>query len=1794
MPDQPTNESENALFIVGVGASAGGLDALANLVATLPDNERLAVVVVQHVSPDHESKMVGLLSRHARWPVVVAEDQQPIQGMHVYVTPPNREITVVNGYIVLSQQQRTVHAVPSVDRFLTSLAEDRKQQAIAIILSGTGKDGSQGVADIQEHGGYVIAQQPTEAQHKGMPESAIQTGQVNTVLEVREMGARLNERVNNPQVATGHASETSLQGIFRLMTSRLGTDFSKYKPSTISRRINKRLEALSIDSINDYYSHIQDNPDEIDTLFQTVLIGVTRFFRDESTFKQIRKYAEELIADKEPGEAIRAWSVGCASGEEPYSIAIMIAELLGENIGQHPIQIFATDIDEKALATGRRGFYSEAVTEDLTEEQRDKYFIRTANGYEIKKSLRQWVLFSKHDISSDPPFVRLDLILCRNLLIYFDNELQQKVIPLFHYGLRSDGYLLLGKSENITQLSNLFGKEDSKHKIFKKREGIELNTLSYGDFRQFDSKRIRNKNTSVRSTDLTLEELTNQALVSTYEHPFLVVNEAMDVVYLRGKLQPYINLSKGSLKANALKIINSALHMELRTTFVKAKRESQTHKSRIVRFASYGQEHLVCVAVRPFAYQRDGRDYFLVIFERVNPLSQYPFSADEFITDRGQTQDALRVMELEHELASTKEHLQTFTEELETSNEELQAMNEELQSANEELKSSNEELETSNEELQSANEELQTANSELAISNENLVEQEAELLRTQEDLEMSRDRFRLALDNSPIALFYQDHSLRYTWQYNQLLGFDSTTVVGKTDHELFSPEYQHLIDLKKNVLDTANSARIEVMRHDRWYDLIIEPVYHRQAVVGVKGMAINITKQKRAQQEMEQSQAVVRSIVDESDESILAIDLEYQVLLGNPNQKRVFMEFFGQDLNPGDNILQLLKDYPDLQANTHKMFANAFRGERSSLDSYQSARTDEENNPRYYDIDIVPIRKADNTVLGGALISREVTQKVLSKQQMEGIIARSANLIGDEFFKNLTQQVTSLFQVKYVYVGLLDEHKQTVHTRALRIDGKLIRNFSYTLQNVPCQAVANSQEPWYIEQVSQQFPDDPKLQRWNAESYLGIPVTSPLSGETLAILVMIDTKPLREVPDSDYVLKVFSLRAGAEIERMRAEQQLQEKERQISNITNNVGDVIFESVTPAEGEPYFRFVSQAIQDVYEIHPDELSASAQKAFEAIHPEDRPEFMRLNDEALQQGSGTFMFEGRVIAAKSGTLKWVYISAKVERQENGDVVWYGSITDVTKLKQTQQELNETKEQAEQAARAKEDFLATMSHEIRTPLNAIIGLSGLLIDHDPRPEQLNNLRALRFSSESLMALVNDILDFSKIEAGKVEVEQIPFSLASLLTSLQQAHQIHAEEGRNELKIEQAPDVPTLIVGDPVKLGQVLNNLLSNALKFTKHGRVLLSVSLEEAHEDERTLLFSVQDTGVGIAPDKVARIFNKFTQADNSTQRHFGGTGLGLSITKMLLELMGSAIQVESEPGQGARFYFSITVRRTEQNTVAPETPAGALPDSQKSSSDLRLLIVEDVAVNRMILQQYLEDRLGITADEAINGEGAVRLVSENDYDLILMDVRMPVMDGYEATRLIRAMDARKQDLPIIALTADTSETVKSSKAAYFTDVVTKPFNPNELFAKISRYGQSPVAEPTNGVDKVPAKTSEMQIDFENAEQQFRKNEQRVSFYRIVSNVFQEHKTTLQQAVEERDAKRLEDLLHKLRTTVALLGLDTLGQQLEYCFALLTEDSPAAEVDQAYAQSVLLFDQVIERVDQRRRALEETSQEA
>ncbi|MGB3589320.1 MAG: CheR family methyltransferase [Tunicatimonas sp.] len=1725
-------KSNNKLYVAGIGASAGGLDALSKLVDNLPTKPtNFAIIVAQHLSPDYKSRMVELLNRNARWPVVEAQDQLPIEAGTVYITPPDYEISVEDHSIILKKIQQKVQAVPSVNNLLQSIASQYKNYGIGVILSGTGEDGSLGIKEIKKNKGYTIAQEPNTSQHRSMPEAAIKTGYVDVVLPPAQIGSELIRFIQNHQVVNEiDEKESSSESIFRLMTSKTGTDFSKYKSSTIQRRITKRLDALSLLNIDNYYRYIQENPTELDNLFQTVLIGVTEFFRDQPAFEKLEKYLRETVSKKPTGQPIRVWSVGCATGEEPYTIAILLSEILGKEIHNNTVQIFATDIDENALGHGRRGCYSEDQVANLSSELLEKYFNQGVDGYEVKKKIRQLVLFSKHDISVDPHFVRLDLITCRNVLIYFRNELQKEVLPVFHYALKEDGYLMLGKSENILQLTDLFLKEDTKQKIFRRKSGIQLNTLKYTNFKK---ARDNYEAPPPAKTELSLEEIARETLVQTYEHPYVVIDDAMEVLLIKGRMAPYIDLSEGSLNANILKLVHQGLHMGLRTTITRAKREGTPQKSSVVRFKAFEREETVRLTVKSLLYRKNDQNYYLVIFEKIDPDVGYPLSLDE-IKAQDEHKNAVRAMELEQELGATREHLQTFTEELETTNEELQTMNEELQSSNEELKSTNEELETSNEELRSANEELQTANSELAISNETLVEKEAEISKIKDDLEISNDRFRLALENSPVIIFYQDTELRYTWQYNNHPDFEVEDVLGKSDYDLLGSEYTEFINQKAKVLTTAQRVHTELNVNDIIYDIFIEPDYQQGEVVGIKGVAIDITHKVEVTRQAIYRQSIIDNTINEIDLQVLAVSPDFTVLTLNQAQNEEFNRLFKKEIQEGDNILKLLQEYPDAQARTKNLLEKSLKGEKVVIDEYKSTRMNELGEVRYYNIIVSPLYDTNRKVIGAAMSSQEITRQRKREQQLRSIVRQSANLIGEAFFKDLTQQVANLFSIKYVYIGILSEDNSKIDTKALRINGKLAKNFSYTLQGAPCGAVANNEDIRYFQHVAEQFPEDPKLQRWNAETYLGVPITSPSTGDTLGVLVMINDQRWQEVPDTDYLLNLLSLRAGAELDRQIDERRIRKRDLQIKHITESIPEMIYEYVIYPDGSDEFTYVSAASEQIYELKPQAIIKDADLVYQAIHPDDLNSFASSAQEA-GENLRVNNWEGRIIGAKTNQIKWVRVKAVPEKRRDGRIVWSGVIDDITHFKNIQQELTQAKDNAEQAARVKEDFLATMSHEIRTPLNAIIGISNLLQKQNPRSAQQDNLQTLKFSSQSLMALINDILDFSKIEAGKIEFDQTPVNFSRFVQNVIRSHEAQAKKNQNELILEQDEEVPEVIVCDQNKLGQILNNLLSNAIKFTKQGAVTLRINVVEKSDSKVTLYFSVADTGVGIAPDRVDSIFDSFTQEDSSTSRKFGGTGLGLTITRMLLQLKGGQIHVESEVGKGSNFFFTLSFAIGELAEDTIQMPEEIDTDSVQID---RLLLVEDAPVNRMVVMQYLQEWWDVDIDEASNGEEAVIKAKQSIYDVILMDIRMPVMDGVEAAKQIRALSNGSEKTPIIALTADITEINRQPASDYFDDYVAKPFDPQKLQDKIIKFTQQPAQEYSKFNSVEVTEVSDLFSD---------DPEKLHTFYEMTVNSFVKHRASITEALQKKNTEQLRDTIHTMRPTLIMLSAKNLLPLLE-----------------------------------------------
>ncbi|MDX1461729.1 MAG: CheR family methyltransferase [Marinirhabdus sp.] len=745
--DTKEESSSNDLYVVGVGASAGGLDAITKFLSSFNGVKAdFCVVVVMHLSPEYKSELSSILNKRCKWPVKTVTNTEKMQPHHIYVTPHNSDVHLDKDTLHLDALPPKYAHAPSIDIFFQSLAETKKTRAVGIVLSGFGSDGTKGIRAIKQKGGFTIAQLPETAEHPDMPKNAIQSNTVDVVIPAEQMFDEIEQYITNSYaIAKSNPARKSVEAIFELLERRSGTDFSLYKPSTIMRRINHRMANLQIETLIEYYSMIKNSPKELDVLFETVLIGVTEFYRDKKAFHQLQKHLETMLEDKKPGDSIRIWSVGCATGEEPYSIAILLDQILGSAVNQYHIQIFASDIDERALNFGRKGVYREESLKNLDKGLVKKYFSPTENGhFQISKEIKQHALFTRHDISNDPPFVKLDLVVCRNLLIYFNNDLQKQSLQIFHYALRPKGMLFLGKSESVSAVQDLFSKSDS-HKIFFKAEASLGYDLRFSRFKQ--NKAIYDRvDKQSRNRNMSLVDAAKETLYYKYRHPFVIVNEQAEIKEVHGSLRMYLEIGQGTMNANLYKMANQELVTVLKAVHAQVKKTGVQHQSHIVKFNLYGNDHYVQIRIVPFIYEIKEAQYFLVIFEKIEPSEQVlelqkKLETADFVD--------LRIKELEDELATNREHLQIFMEELETTNEELQTINEELQSANEELKSSNEELETSNEELQSANEELNTANYELRVTNESLIEKEKELKAEKAISEQNELIYRTIAENIP-------------------------------------------------------------------------------------------------------------------------------------------------------------------------------------------------------------------------------------------------------------------------------------------------------------------------------------------------------------------------------------------------------------------------------------------------------------------------------------------------------------------------------------------------------------------------------------------------------------------------------------------------------------------------------------------------------------------------------------------------------------------------------------------------------------------------------------------------------------------------------------------------------------------------------------------------------------------------------------------------------------------------------------------------------------------------------------
>ncbi|KKH72705.1 chemotaxis protein CheR [Methanosarcina mazei] len=885
--------------IVGVGASAGGLAAFEAFFSAIPYDTKLgmAFVLVQHLDPTHRSLLSDLIGRYTQMPVYEVKDGMLVQPDCIYVIPPNHDMVLEYGALQLQEPaEPRGHHLP-IDLFFRSLAQNKQEMAIGIILSGTGSDGTLGIQAIKTEGGMVMVQSPESSEYDGMPRSSIATGLADYILTPAEMPSQLIAYVNQvfgkrPQVVP--SAKDSMKKIFNILYTQTGHDFSHYKQTTINRRIERRMAIQNVKSTDEYVNHLEKKPGEVEALFHDFLIGVTSFFRNPSAYEVFqKKVIRNLFTGKHPESTIRIWVPGCSTGEEAYSIGILLQEQMEALKQVFKVQIFATDIDRKAIEKARSGVYPATISIDISPERLERFFTMDSGGnYHIQKSIRNMMIFSEQDIIKDPPFSRLDLLSCRNVLIYMDKELQKKLIPLFHYALKPGGCLFLGPSETVGELESLFNTLDRKSKLYRKKD-VSSGLLPMGMFipSRLESKEMKRPSGKVPVESKThLRGLTEQTMLQYYAPVGVLVNETGDILYIHGRTGMYLEPAPGEAGLNILKMAREGLQQKL----TMALHDAVTRKEPVflsgLRVKTNGDFTTVNLALRPVAEGSDaavGPNLFLITFEELPDWAQIQtvksptINADEGACDNSMEVDA-RILELKRELQAKEERIRAYSEELETSNEELKSSNEEMQSINEELQSTNEELETSKEELQSVNEELTTVNTEL----QNKV---ADLSQAINDM----NNLMAGTDIGTIFVDYQLRIVRFTPAVTQVINLIPTDVgrpVGHIVSNLLG--YDRLIEDIKEVLDSLTPKDIEVQsRKGTWYLLRIRPYRTLENVI--KGAVItftDITEVKRAREILKESEAMRRlaAIVRDTNDAVTLQDIGGNILAWNPMAEKMY------------------------------------------------------------------------------------------------------------------------------------------------------------------------------------------------------------------------------------------------------------------------------------------------------------------------------------------------------------------------------------------------------------------------------------------------------------------------------------------------------------------------------------------------------------------------------------------------------------------------------------------------------------------------------------------------------------------------------------------------------------------------------------------------------------------------------------------------------------------------------------------------------------------------------------------
>lgn len=946
---------EDKFYIVGVGASAGGLEALEQFLGNVSEYSGMAYIIIQHLDPTHKDIMPELLQRITTMEVYVGSSNLKVKPNCVYMIPPNKSMSILKGMLHLSEPIETRGLRLPVDFLFQSLAEDQKDRSIGIILSGMGSDGTQGLQAIKEKGGITVVQDPKSAKFDSMPRSAMNDVQVDIVGEANELPIKISTFIQNILISKSSKKleikdKKALNKIINLIRTNVGHDFYLYKENTMYRRIQRRMIVHKYDNINTYAQFLEENIKEIEILYKELLIGVTSFFRDPLIWEQLEKnIIPTLLNNLEYGHVLRAWIPACSTGEEAYSLAMVFKEVVAVVCPQLGIklQIFATDLDLKAIDHARKGFFQKNIVADVSQKRLDRFFEKVGNNYRINNEIREMVVFAQQNVIMDPPFTKLDILSCRNLLIYMENELQNKLMSLFHYSINPGGFLILGSAETISNSNDKFKQVEDKLKIYQRLVSGEKDNLI--DFPASYSKGKYNYGVRTKpvETENDMKTLTEQLILQQFSPASVLVNENGDIIYINGKTGNYLEPSIGKANWNIFVMLREGLRNEFPSAFRMALKQIEpVVMNKIIACNNDEPNYNVNISIKRIETPMALRGMVMVVFTEV-----YTNDKKKILNKtKGKNSIDIQHMEQELELERVREEMQIIFEEMQTSQEELKSANEELQSTNEELQSANEELTTSKEEMQSLNEELQTVNVELES-------------RLDDYLLITSDMKNL-LNSADIATLFLDKTLnirRFTKQVVNLfkiLDGDIGRPITDLTTDLIDLE---LVDDAMNVLQTLVSIEKNIPTRDgRWFIIRVMPYRtFDDRIDGIVITFIDITKRKLAEEGYMNTQLLLESSIESfKDMMILSVDTDYNYLYFNQAYKEFMKTEFSSDVKVG----MVFNKYSESENDLHKFrfdFDRALAGETHSLNWYYG-----KEQRTYYETLYKPIYNRNDEIIG--------------------------------------------------------------------------------------------------------------------------------------------------------------------------------------------------------------------------------------------------------------------------------------------------------------------------------------------------------------------------------------------------------------------------------------------------------------------------------------------------------------------------------------------------------------------------------------------------------------------------------------------------------------------------------------------------------------------------------------------------------------------------------------------------------------------------------------------------------------